>query len=72
MNKTESFLLEERLKVLDSKKNQKYAELNVEKHSLKKEIEEIRSVRKNSGISAERRKLLRSQGYTIDTRTAVN
>ena len=72
MNKTESFLLKERLKVLDSKKNQKYAELNVEKHSLKKEIQEIRSVRKNSGISAERRKLLRSQGYTTDTRTALN
>ena len=72
MNKTESFLLEERLKVLDSKKNQKYAELNVEKHSLKKQIQEIRSVRKNSGISAERRKLLRSQGITIDTRTALN
>lgn len=72
MNKTESFLLEERLKVLDSKKSQKYAELNVEKHSLKKQIEEIRSVRKNSGISVERRKLLRSQGYTIDTRTIVN
>ena len=69
MNKTESFLLEGRLKVLDSKKNQKYAELNVEKHSLKKQIEEIRSVRKNSGISAERRKLLRSQGHTTDTRT---
>lgn len=72
MNKTESFLLEERLKVLDSKKNQKYAELNVEKHSLKKQIQEIRSVRENSGISAERRKLLRSQGYTTDTRTALN
>ena len=72
MNKTESFLLEERLKVLDCKKNQKHAELNVEKHSLKKQIEEIRSVRKNSGISAERRKLLRSQGYTTDTRTALN
>ena len=72
MNKTESFLLEERLKVLDSKKNQKYAELNVEKDSLKKEIQEIRSVRKNSGISAERRKLLRSQGYITGTRTALN
>jgi len=72
MNMTEAFLLEERLKVLDSKKNQKYAELNVEKHSLKKHIEEIRSVRKNSGISAERRKLLRSQGYTIDTRAAMS
>ena len=71
MNKTESFLLDERLKVLDSKKNQKYAELNVEKNSLKKQIEEIRSVRKESGMSAERRKLLRSQGYAIDTRTAV-
>lgn len=68
MNKTESFLLDERLKVLDSKKNQKYAELNVEKNSLKKQIEEIRSVRKESGMSAERRKLLRSQGYTTDTR----
>ena len=72
MNKTESFLLEERLKVLDSKKNQKYAELNVEKQCLKKQIQDIRSVRKNSGISAERRKLLRSQGITIDTRTALN
>ncbi|KAL9984983.1 hypothetical protein ACROYT_G007332 [Oculina patagonica] len=72
MNKTESFLLEERLRVLDSKKNQKYAELNVEKHSLKKQMEEIRSVRKNSGISVERRKLLRSQGYTIDARAAMN
>ena len=70
MNKTESFLLEERLKVLDSKKNQKYAEFNVEKHCLQKQIEEIKSVRKNSGISVERRKLLRSQGYTIDARAA--
>lgn len=72
MNKTESFLLEERLKVLDSKKSQKYAEFNVEKHTLQKQMEEIRSVRKNSGISVERRKLLRSQGYTIDARAAMN
>ena len=72
MNKTESFLLEERLKVLDSKKSQKNAEFNVEKQTLQKQIEEIRSVRKNSGISIERRKLLRSQGYTIDARAATN
>lgn len=72
MNKTESFLLEEKLKVLDSKKREKNAELNVEKHTLQKRIEEIRSVRKNSGISVERRKLLRSQGYTIDARAAMN
>ena len=72
MNQTESFLLEERLKILDCKKSQKYAEFNVEKHSLQKQIEEIRSVRKNSGISVERRRLLRSQGYTIDARAAMN
>lgn len=72
LNQTQSFLLEQRLKVLDCKKSQKNAEFHVEKHSLRKQMEEIRSVRKNLGISVERRKLLRSQGYTIDTRSTNN
>lgn len=71
LNQTESFLLEGRLKVLDCKKSQKNAEYRVEKYSLQKQIEEIRNVRSNPGISVERRKLLRSQGYTIDARTAL-
>ena len=72
LNQTQSFLLEQRLKVLDCKKSQKNAEFHVEKHSLRKQMEEIKSVRKNLGISVERRKLLRSQGYTIDTRSTNN
>ena len=71
LNETESFLLEERLKVLDNKKTQKNAEYRVEKYSLQKKIREIQNVRKNPGISPERRKLLRSQGYTIDGRAAL-
>lgn len=70
LNRTQSFLLEERLKALDCKKSQKNAEFDEEKHSLRKQIEEIQTVRKNWGISVERRKLLRSQGFTIDARAA--
>ncbi|XP_068744843.1 uncharacterized protein [Montipora capricornis] len=70
MNQTESYLLEERLKVLDSKRNQKNSEFDERKYSLWKQMEEIKSVRKNLGISVERRKLLRSRGFTIDTRLA--
>ncbi|XP_068707317.1 uncharacterized protein [Montipora foliosa] len=70
MNQTESYLLEERLKVLDSKRNQKNSEFDERKYSLWKQMEEIKSVRKNLGISVERRKLLRSRGFTIDTRVA--
>lgn len=70
MNQTQSFLLEERLKVLDCKKSQKNAEFDEEKYSLRKRMEEIKTVRKNWGISVERRKLLRSQGFTIDARAA--
>lgn len=72
LNQTQSFLLEQRLKVLDCKKSQKNAEFHVEKHFLRKQMEEIKFVRKNSGISVERRKLLRSQGYAIDTRSTNN
>lgn len=68
MNQTESFLLEERLKVLDNRKNQRNSEFIEEKYSLCKQIEKIQTVRKNLQISAERRKLLRSQGFTISTR----
>lgn len=70
LNETESFLLEERLKVLDCKKKQKSAEYRVEKYSLQKQIKEIRNVRKKPEISTERRKLLRAHGYTIDGRAA--
>lgn len=70
LNQTQGFLLEERLKVLDCKKTQKNAEFKEEKQSLWKEMEEIKTVRKNVGISVERRKLLRSQGFTVDARAA--
>ena len=70
LNQTQGFLLEERLKVLDCKKTQKNAEFNEEKQTLWKEMEEIKTVRKNVGISVERRKLLRSQGFTVDARAA--
>ena len=70
LNQTQGFLLEERLKVLDCKKTQKNAEFNEEKQNLWKEMEEIKTVRKNVGISVERRKLLRSQGFTVDARAA--
>ena len=68
MNQTESFLLEERLKVLDNRKNQRNSEFIEEKYSLCKQMEEIQTVRNHLRISAERRKLLRSQGFTIATR----
>jgi len=70
INQTQSFLLEERLKALDCRKSQKNAEFDAEKHSLRKQMQEIKTVKKNLGISVERRKLLRSQGYTIDARAA--
>ena len=70
MNQTESYLLEERLKVLDNRKNQRNSEFIETKNSLYKQMEEIKTVRKNLQISPERRKLLRSQGFTIDTSVA--
>lgn len=70
INQTQSFLLEERLKALDCRKSQKNAEFDAEKHSLRMQMQEIKAVKKNVGISVERRKLLRSQGYTIHARAA--
>lgn len=70
INQTQSFLLQERLKILDSKKTQRNAEFDEKKHSLQKQMEEIKTVKKNHGMSVERRKLLRSQGFTIDARAS--
>ena len=72
MNQKESFLLEGRLKVLETKQGLKHAEIMEEKCSLNQRLSEIRRVQNQVGISVERRRLLQSRGFTIDTRAAAH
>ena len=57
------------MKVLDHKESQKYVLLDAEKDSLRKDIEQIRQVKKDVDISVERRRLMHSQGFTVSPST---
>ncbi|XP_048578754.1 uncharacterized protein LOC125560682 [Nematostella vectensis] len=64
-NDIEVFLLNERMKTMDLRQSQRYLEIDLEKDSLNKTIDNIQAIKQNPGLSTERRKLLKSKGYTI-------
>ena len=65
VNDNETFRLQEKLKVIDNRKTQKNVEIDVEKDALRKHIEKIKEVKKDAGISVDRRRHLQSLGFCI-------
>lgn len=65
MNSVESFRLQERVKTIDYESQHNYSQISDEIDGVRQNLVKIKGVKKNVGVSVERRKLLRDKGLRI-------
>ena len=65
MNSVETFRLQERVKTIDFESQHNYSQISDEIDGVRQNLVKIKGVKKNVGVSVERRKLLRDKGLRI-------
>ncbi|XP_078357156.1 uncharacterized protein LOC144642032 [Oculina patagonica] len=65
MNSVETFRLQERVKTIDFESQHNYSQILDEIDGVRQNLVKIKGVKKNVGVSVERRKLLRDKGLRI-------
>lgn len=65
MNSVENFRLQERVKTIDYESQHNYSQISDEIDGVRQNLVRIKGVKKNVGVSVERRKLLRDKGLRI-------
>ena len=65
MNSVEHFRLQERVKTIDYESQHNYSQISDEIDGVRQTLVKIKRVKKNVGVSVERRKLLREKGLRI-------
>lgn len=65
MNSVENFRLQERVKTIDFESQHNYSQISDEINGVRQNLVKIKGVKKNVGVSVERRKLLRDKGLRI-------
>ena len=65
MNSVEHFRLQERVKTIDYESQHNYSQISDEIDGVRQNLVKIKVVKKNVGVSVERRKLLRDKGLRI-------
>lgn len=65
MNSVETFRLQERVKTIDYESQHNYSQISDEIDGVRQNLVKIKGVKKNVGVSVERRKLLRDKGLRI-------
>ena len=65
MNSVENFRLQERVKTIDYESQHNYSQISDEIDGVRQNLVKIKGVKKNVGVSVERRKLLRDKGLRI-------
>lgn len=65
MNSVETFRLQERVKTIDFESQHNYSQISDEINGVRQNLVKIKGVKKNVGVSVERRKLLRDKGLRI-------
>ena len=65
MNSVEHFRLQERMKTIDNESQHNYSQISDEIDGVRQNLVKIKGVKKNVGVSVERRKLLRDKGLRI-------
>lgn len=65
MNSVEHFRLQERVKTIDYESQHNYSQISDEIDGVRQNLVKIKGVKKNVGVSVERRKLLRDKGLRI-------
>ena len=64
-NSVENFRLQERVKTIDFESKHNYSQISDEIDGVRQNLVKIKGVKKNVGVSVERRKLLRDKGLRI-------
>ena len=65
MNSVEHFRLQERVKTIDYESQHNYSQISDEIDGVRQNLAKIKGVKRNVGVSVERRKLLRDKGLRI-------
>lgn len=64
-NSVENFRLQERVKTIDFESQHNYSQISDEIDGVRQNLDKIKGVKRNVGVSVERRKLLRDKGLRI-------